>query len=119
MANLRSITFNGDTSTVPEIDATLSVAGKVADAKATGDAIEDVIENIAPEYDSTATYDAGEYVSYNGDIYKANTDITTAEAWTPAHWEQVTVGEELSDVKADINQTQNDILAEKNRAESE
>lgn len=66
------------------------------------------IENFASAYSTSSTYQVGEYVTYDGDFYRCITDISTAEAWTPAHWVQVTVGEELSDYKADINQLQND-----------
>lgn len=39
MANLRSLSINGNTSTVPFLDTTLTIAGAAADAKAVGDAI--------------------------------------------------------------------------------
>lgn len=42
--------------------------------------------SLAPEYDSTATYQANESVVYQGNLYTANQDISTAEAWTSAHW---------------------------------
>lgn len=42
--------------------------------------------NIAEEYDSTATYDEGDFVIYEGVLYKCTTAISTPEAWTPAHW---------------------------------
>lgn len=41
---------------------------------------------IAPEYDSTATYEVDESVIYKGNLYIANQDISAAEDWTPAHW---------------------------------
>ena len=50
MANipLKTLTFPGlnDTYTIPQIDTTLAVSGKAADAKATGDAISDVVEDV-------------------------------------------------------------------------
>lgn len=42
--------------------------------------------NLAEEYDSTATYDEGDFVIYEGVLYKCTTAISTPEAWTPAHW---------------------------------
>lgn len=42
--------------------------------------------NIAEEYDSTATYDEGDFVIYEGVLYKCTTAISTPEAWTSAHW---------------------------------
>lgn len=45
-------------------------------------------EAAAPDYDSTATYAEGEYVTYLGKLYYAKQAITTAEDWTPAHWQE-------------------------------
>lgn len=45
---------------------------------------------IAAEYAST-TYTAGDYCMHEGRMYRCTTDIDTAEAWTAAHWELVTV----------------------------
>lgn len=42
--------------------------------------------NIAEEYDSTATYDIGDFVIHSGVLYKCTTAISIPEAWTPAHW---------------------------------
>lgn len=50
---------------------------------------------IADEYDQTATYTAGDYVIHEDQLYKANADIQTAEAWTPAHWTQVQIMTEI------------------------
>ena len=55
---------------------------------------------VAPEYDSTATYEVGEYCTYDGDLYKCNTAIDVAEDWTAAHWDNTSITEELDD-KAD------------------
>ena len=59
--------------------------------------------NTAEAYDPTLTYNVGDYVTYNTALYKCITAITTAEAWTSAHWESVLVGNELSDVKSDLD----------------
>ena len=58
---------------------------------------------IADDYDTTATYDVGDYCIHEGGLYVCTTAISTAEAWTAGHWEEVTVGDELSDLKSDLN----------------
>lgn len=42
-----------------------------------------------PTYDATATYAVGDVVIYDNKIYQCITSISTAEAWTAAHWQQV------------------------------
>lgn len=59
-------------------------------------------ENIAAEYSTSSTYAVGDYCLYDGDLYRCTTAITTAEAWTAAHWTMATVGGELTDLKGDI-----------------
>ena len=41
-------------------------------------------------YDATKTYPLGSYVTYSDKMYRCTTAITTAEAWTAAHWTEVT-----------------------------
>lgn len=92
-------------------DTTLAVAGEAADAKATGDAIAAaktaVLNAMAPAYSTSATYAVGDYVNYNGSIYRCTTAITTAESWTSGHWTAVTLGADLegqvSDLKTQLN----------------
>lgn len=57
---------------------------------------------ISDAYDDSATYAVGDYCSYDGDFYVCNTAISTAESWTAAHWTQVTVSDELTEIKEDI-----------------
>ena len=72
--------------------------------------VDSVKSMISSEYDSTKTYELGELVWYENDLYKCTTAITTAEAWTAAHWTQtdladevLTIKDELADVKEDFN----------------
>lgn len=58
---------------------------------------------IAPVYDSTKTYDVGDYVIYNNDLYRCTTAITTAEAWTAAHWTQVALGDDVADLTSALH----------------
>ena len=47
------------------------------------------------EYDSTSTYEIGDFCIYNNKLYRCITAISTAEAFTPSHWEETSVAEEL------------------------
>ena len=51
---------------------------------------------VAPAYSSSATYAAGDYVTHEGALYRCKQAVSTAEAWTAAHWEQVTAGGEAA-----------------------
>ena len=46
---------------------------------------------VADQYSSSATYNVGDYVIYNGQLYRCTTAITTAETWTAAHWTSTTL----------------------------
>lgn len=64
----------------------------------------EALENYnTPDYSSSSTYAVGEYVMYQGKLYKCKTAITTAEAWTAAHWETAILSEDVSDLKSVIN----------------
>lgn len=54
-------------------------------------------ESMADTYDpDNGTYEVGQYVLEEGMMYRCISEITTPEAWTPAHWTSVNVGDELS-----------------------
>jgi len=57
---------------------------------------------IAPAYSATNTYAVGDYVTYNDALYRCKTAISTAEAWTAAHWEAAKVGPDLKDLKSSL-----------------
>ena len=61
---------------------------------------------VADEYSTSSTYAVGDYCLYDGDLYRCTTAISTAEAWTAAHWTAVTVADELTDLKGDITHIQ-------------
>lgn len=63
------------------------------------DDVETINANIAPAYSTSATYNVGDYVIYNNSLYKCKTAITTAEAWTSAHWTQAVVSNDVDDIK--------------------
>ena len=47
--------------------------------------------SLAAAYSETATYAVGDAVTHDGKLYKCAVAITTAEAWTAAHWAETTV----------------------------
>ena len=58
------------------------------------------INQIAEEYSASSTYAVGDYCNYLGAIYKCNTAISTAEAWTAAHWTAVYIADEVGDLNS-------------------
>lgn len=65
--------------------------------------------SLANAYSASSTYAVGDYVLYGGQLYECNTAISTAEAWTAAHWTAVTVGGELSTVKDGLTAVESDV----------
>lgn len=57
---------------------------------AAGDSINALSANFTGEYENT-TYAVGDYVIYDGALYRCVTAIDTAEAWTSSKWVQVSV----------------------------
>ena len=63
------------------------------------DVADEVKAEIAPAYSKT-TYSKGDIVSYSGKLYEAKADIGTAEDWTAAHWQEITIGATLTALNA-------------------
>lgn len=53
---------------------------------------------IALTYDSTATYNIGNYAIYQKKLYKCTADIATPEEFTAAHWTETKVATELKNL---------------------
>lgn len=63
---------------------------------------------LAPAYTSLSfPVKKGDHCIYSGGYYEAKQDIAESEAWTAAHWTQVTVGGESSGLKGAITLTEN------------
>ena len=81
--------YDEDTNTqtwgIPQGEAGAGAAGTLANA-----------------YSSSATYAVGDYVLHNSNLYVCTTAITTAEAFTAAHWSQVVLADGVTDLKADL-----------------
>ena len=70
---------------------------------------------VASAYSSSKTYKVGDYAIHNSNLYRCITAITTAEAWTAAHWTQVVLADDVADLKSDFNNTA-ELLNNKNLA---
>lgn len=55
--------------------------------------------SIAPAYSDSGTYAVNDLCTHEGKLYKCNTPITTAEAWTARHWTVETIDGEIYDLK--------------------
>ena len=76
-----------------------------------GLAFSEIEPNFAGAYDSTATYSVGDYVVYEHNLYICNTDISTAEDWTAAHWTQIDLASALKSLETEIDTKQDAITA--------
>lgn len=59
---------------------------------------------IAPMYDDTATYDVGDIVTYESNLYKCITAISTAETFDSTKWSQTSIEQIIDGVKGDVSQ---------------
>ena len=81
------VSINGLTGVVTLNGSNLDMSG--TDTRKIGTVVQALQDNLAQEYDSTITYDKGELVIYQNQLYQCASDISTAEAWTAAHWHLV------------------------------
>ena len=52
----------------------------------------------AKPYDNTKTYAVGKHCIYQNKYYVCTTAIDTPEVWTPAHWEETNIGDEITEL---------------------
>lgn len=52
-------------------------------------------KNIANEYDDTETYAIGDFVTYEGVLYKCIVAISVAESWDSTHWDSTLIVDEF------------------------
>ena len=107
------LTFKGIVSTLADLDNLAAENGDIYNVTAINKnyvyngtewlEYSDTINNscqelISDEYNSILTYNVGDFCIYNNQLYKCNTQITTPENWTAAHWTQTKVSNELEEV---------------------
>jgi hypothetical protein len=78
--------------------AAVTVTANSADAKATG-----AVSDLADAYDSTSTYNVGDYVIYNNILYRCITAITVPESFDGTHWARTTVEEIITQVNSNLS----------------
>lgn len=66
-----------------------------AAAAAATQAAESIAGIVAATYSNSSKYSVGDYVYYDGNLYRCISAIDTAEAWTAAHWTQVSIGNDV------------------------
>lgn len=96
-----SDTIIDPTGEIPSLEELLAEIDACEAATAAATAASAFVPNvIASAYSASSTYAVGDYCTKDGYLYQCNTAISTAEAWTAAHWTQCKVGGELSDLKS-------------------
>ena len=89
-----------DVGALSGTDATLTQAGKAADAKATGDALGQLESEkanksiVSDAWQTGQTYEKGAYCIYNDNLFKASVQ-TSAEPGNDSDWAQCSVANEL------------------------
>lgn len=63
--------------------------------------------SLAPQY-TVKAYAVGDMTTSNGKMYRCKAPIATGEQWTASHWEEVTVGSEISSLKEDLDEVFSD-----------
>ena len=64
---------------------------------------------VASAYSASKTYAVGDYVIHNSNLYRCTTAIATAESFTASHWTQVVLADDVTDLKSESNNQQDNI----------
>ena len=89
-----------DVGALSGTDATLTQAGKAADAKATGDALNQLKSEkanksiVSDAWQTGKTYEKGAYCIYNDNLYRALVQTTTAP-YNTTDWTRCNLGDEI------------------------
>lgn len=77
---------------------------------------QNILDNFAPTFDETKTYSTGEYVidSWNQDLYRLTNDHTTGTTWNNTNKKQVTIGNEIAEIRRTIIEKTNNLLPDYN-----
>lgn len=56
-----------------------------------------------PDFSTSSTYQVGDYVMYQGKLYKCTTAITTSGAWDSTKWSLAILSDDVADLKSASN----------------
>lgn len=56
-----------------------------------------------PDFSTSSTYQVGDYVMYQGKLYKCTTTITTSGAWDSTKWSLAILSDDVTDLKSAID----------------
>lgn len=91
-----------------EVTARESAVSDEATARGNADAA--ILADLASAYSASATYAVGDYCTKDGQLYRCTTAISTAEAWTAAHWSAVALGDDTSDLRSALTSVNADAI---------
>ena len=69
-----------------------------------------LLGSLAGTYSASKTYAVGDYVWYDGALYRCTTAITTAESWTAAHWSRAVLGDDVTSLKSAVTLFSDEIV---------
>ena len=84
------------------VDATLTQSGQAADAKATGDVVSQLKDDIGDAWSSGKTYAVGDYCISGNRLYKCKTAHTAGSAFDADYWDAVSVASQISENNVSI-----------------
>ena len=57
---------------------------------------------VADVYNTTSSYDIGDYCIKSTLLYKCNTAIPSGEIWNSNHWDEICVSDELNEIRSSV-----------------
>lgn len=93
----------GDVAADLAAEVTARESAVSGEATARGNADTAILDDLASPYSASSTYAVGDYVIYEGQLYRCTTAIETAETWTVTHWTAVAMGDEVGDLRSALN----------------
>lgn len=74
------------------------------------DELEQLQDTIANNYSTSKTYNTGDYVYYNDQLYKCVNDITVAGAWNASCWNEAVLADDVSELNNDLKYNRVNLL---------